>query len=186
MNLLGRWRRGSDISCIVLFLHFFISVVWAGQLPYILSITKQLDPRAVFCSIGSKLRFSCLWVYTFWCGINDYSSGRRHRKKHPAYRGSRWTPSFASVPSIFLPVLHTLEKHTEAPWAYAWEKATGQGPSLKHVGKDKKLWTRSSQPLCLGFHTNEIFLSLFSFFFFFFPAFLGLHLWHMDVPRLGF
>ena len=32
---------------------------------------------------------------------------------------------------------------------------------------------------------NEVTLLLFLFFFFFFFVFLGQHLWHMEVPRLG-
>ena len=63
---------------------------------------------------------------------------------------------------------------------YMWHMEV-LGPGIKS-GPLTQCWTLN--PLC---HSRNSFLFFFSFFlfFFFFFVFLGLHSWHMEVPRLG-
>lgn len=123
------------------------------------SIVKQLAQRLVFCSVGSRFRFSFLLVYGFWCGMKRCSSGRRHRKKQPALwkdTGGLW--HLLLHPSAFLPVMYSWKMHTETTGLCMVEEAAGQGSSSEQVGEYRELWARYFQLLCLLFHISEIFL----------------------------
>lgn len=118
-----------------------LSMVWGSQLPSMLE-HNELVPRVAFCSIGSRFRFSFLFMYIFWCGTTNCGSGRRHRKKHSAGQRVQVDSVVCCRAIRLLSYSVLLRKTSGAPQSCAWLKTTGQASSSEHVGKDKELWAR--------------------------------------------